>query len=695
MINKKAFAPLFLISLFLLTSCQNGGDGSKISLYRANSRLVYTSVRGPGSAPLATYRHAELGDAPYVELGEFFAALDTDHIIEGVVVEKLADHLYAVSQQRVIAMLIDPAKDIITCRNLDYLYLPGNEANGSLGWDVCAPNDDPSSCVHTSYLTDSYGDPQDSYYDFGAYGFDIVEGEEGKLYVPYQPFGSFLFARETSDVTYNGIDFFYTQLINKEHSKKVPGAYCSFYANEGEFLFAGDYFSSCDPVGEEAYRFYSPSEEGVTLFCLEKDGTVAMKTGASKEDAGTPAPLPKALTYQDESDGIYVSTTDSEAPSVFKIPKEKAYFNTKKRSPSIAKHSYDVLRFEYENLYGLKEELYARYDVKSIEELIVKKGLKDKLLSTDSLVYDEGLCEFLMGNIDDGHTKYPNRCLFSGDPSAGTTELVDEKLGPRRKALFEKKTAYQDKRTETMTALDPSYSDPAKQIGCFFEGETAVIRFDEFSLTSLTRNFRDGRQPVSEDITSAFATSTDDGAYLSMKEIEKHPEVKNVVIDLSVNGGGIAALLPYLAAIWTDDPTFYNLDVKRQVVKEFHYQVDFNRNGVFGEEGDTYKGKYNFFVLISDFSFSCGNGLPTMAYADGITLIGGPHGGGGACPVATMSDGSGTIFNTSMPIQIVYPVEDGFVNNDEGIPVAPEHQLPLDSWYDLPKLNAFVNGLNA
>ena len=131
-----------------------------------------------------------------------------------------------------------------------------------------------------------------------------------------------------------------------------------------------------------------------------------------------------------------------------------------------------------------------------------------------------------------------------------------------------------------------------------------------------------------------------------------------------------------------------------QSIKEFHYRVDFNRNGIFGDKGDTYKGVYNFFLLISDFSFSCGNGLPTMAYSDGITLIGGPHGGGGACPVATLSDGSGTIFNTSMPTQIIYQNEEGqYINNDAGIPVKPECQLPLDSWYDHAALNTFVKGI--
>ena len=651
-----------------------------------------SSAKSEKDMTLATYHHADLGDAPYIELSQLFSVLAKSSLINETLVEKVADHLYAVSQNRVIIFFIDTKKDTLTMKNFDYFACMGNVYNHGIGWDTASPSDTPGSSLRTSFKSTIIGTPQDYVYDFGRYSFDIVEGDNGKVYVPFQPIGSLLFSRTTYELVYNGLDFFSTMLISKELSSAYPGAYSSYYANIGQFLLEGNLYEATDTIGEETYRYAAKVDDGYNVFYFGADGSVEKYSSPNLTDKGTALPMAITFAYTDEKDGIYVNTATG---STFKIPKEKTYFNTKTRSASAAKHGLDVLRFQFENIYGLKKELYARYDVHSFDELLEKKGLRERLLSADSLDYDDAFSELLLGVIDDGHTKYINRSIYSGDPSDGTAALAQEKTGSRRGGLFEKKSEYTAKRTEVMRALDPAYEDEAKQLGLFMQDETAVLRFDSFVLSGGgISNFVGGRSPEYTDITEAMNKSVDEGFYLSFKELEKHSEIKNVVIDLTCNGGGMAILLPYLSACWSDDPTFRLYDNCLQVVKEFHYEVDFNRNGTFGDEGDTYKGKYEFFVLVSEFSFSCGNGLPTMAYSDGVTLIGAPHAGGGACPVATLCDGSGTVFNTSMPLQIVYKNEAGeYVNNDAGMPVSKQHQLPLDSWYDLEALNTFVKSI--
>lgn len=46
------------------------------------------------------------------------------------------------------------------------------------------------------------------------------------------------------------------------------------------------------------------------------------------------------------------------------------------------------------------------------------------------------------------------------------------------------------------------------------------------------------------------------GFYACFEEILQHEEIKNIVIDLTCNGGLASLTLPYIAAHWTDDPTF-------------------------------------------------------------------------------------------------------------------------------------------
>ena len=696
--NKPIALAFGFLALSALASCREQSSSSassssipsptsKISLFSAKSRLVVSSMDDAGSKPLATYRHVDYGDAPYIELGEFFQSYADVGFCAPGVFEKVDDHLYAFSQNGIIIATFNPSTDIVTIRSFDSFIVQGNANNlYGVNWDTGNPKADPRCCVHPGAGTKFIGEVKPEVYDFGAYHFELEE-IDGKVYCPFDPIHGLLTRQSTFDCVYNGHDFVLSLLLNDQMSIMYPGPYSTAYATVGEFGFGGKLFTKSAPVGDEVYRYCAQNKDGYAFFCFFPDGKVELRKGSSKTDPGTPQfdPSSISMSYVENEDGIYVKSITSalEIDSTFLLPSTKTYFNTKTRSPSVASYTYDVLRFSFENTYGLKEELFAKHKVDSFDALIDAKGLKSRLLSTDSETYDEALCELLMGSVDDGHTRYTGRSVFSGIPTDGVKELALEKQGPRRKGLLDKLTAYKDYRTEVLGPEDAE--------GVFFEGKTAVIRFDAFTATGEILNVKSGSPLPEGDPALALKTSTPDGFYLAFKEIEKHPEVENVVIDLTCNGGGVALTLPYLAATWTDDPTFRLHDTCLDAIREFHYQVDFNRNGIFGEEEDTYKGKYEFFLLTSGFSFSCGNALPTMAYADGVTVIG-ERSGGGACPVASVSDGSGTIYNTSMPIQISYPDgKGGYVNNDSGVPIEEGCELPIESWYDLKALDAFVS----
>ena len=718
--NKKFLSVLSLTGILLLASCQSAssvssssqgassesslssepsssaskeipsselGPTSKISLYKGDSVFSFVSARGNGSSPLATYHHADLGDVPYVELEQYVKALGEIEILTGAKYEKLADHLYGISQNGAIFMTFNPITDQLIIKNLDFANLMGSVRNHDLGNDPASPSDNVEAAVHSSGNTARIGEIKDEVFDMAKYDFDMVE-EDGKLYFPYQPVSSTLSRNGSFDLLYNGSDFYINSAFNAPISSLYPGAITSYYASEGEFVFANVLYTQVDPVGEEKYRFYAKSEG--KAFSFKADGSVELLEAKSALDAGSATSSGYALSYEEGSDGIYLkfaSPINPDYTSEAKIPNYKTYFNAKSRSKSVAKHTYDILRFQFENLYGLREELYAKTGTNSFDSLIAKLNLRDRLLSVDSLTYDEALCEFLMGTVDDAHTTYNGRSLFSGLPKEGVKELLEAKTGPRRNGLFDKMDAYKAMRAKTL-------EEGASAQGLFLHGETAVIRFDGFvEASGRVANGKGGWAPSTTDIGKAFATSSTEGLYLSIQEIKKHEEIKNVVLDVTVNGGGSVLTIPYLSAIWTDDPHMMTKDLGTGVIKDYHYDVDLNRNGVFGEKEDTLKGQYEFFVLTSDFSFSCANEFPTVAYADGVKVIG-KRSGGGACPVSTMCDGSGTFYNSSMPRYFVYPDEEGgYVCNDTGAPILPGYELEPESWYDLAKLNSFCNSL--
>ncbi len=149
------------------------------------------------------------------------------------------------------------------------------------------------------------------------------------------------------------------------------------------------------------------------------------------------------------------------------------------------------------------------------------------------------------------------------------------------------------------------------------EGEdTAYLAFDtfvvsRFGIPSNFNSFMDDSDPVdyiNSDTCAYIATSI-----LRIEKYNQNPQnttkIKNIVIDISANGGGSMVVLPYVACIMTMDPALCMGDSRNGQVIEYHYEADFNGDGVYG---DSYADKYNFFLLTSDASFSCGSSLPSM-----------------------------------------------------------------------------------
>ncbi len=681
--------PCFLLGalcLLSLASC-NGANEPLINVYEEDSMIVGTDYGSADSYALATYRHKNFGTIPFVELGQFVGFFKSD-VVTAPTVSKIADHLYAVNKDGIVTMLVNAKTDTITVKRFDVFLSALTRFNNGIALDSASPDPSDKSLVHPSSKSKVKGEYLDEVYNLGDYHMDIAEAG-GKVYLPFQ-FLSNLFMRTLGgDFLYNGHDYFISTLSG------VNAASC--YSGNNTFYFKGVLFEQTEvtPTGE--FRRYVAKDPSIlegpaeyTIFALSSDGK-----GASWDSEDPQSPIPEnpnngllvwEMLGQDVKIGLKImnETTHefNEVPSYFRVRHDQTLFNAKTRDRTVANYNYNLLRFQFDRLYGLKPELAEKTGYIDFDSFVSSKGLKEGLLSLDVNTYDAALCDFTMRYVDDGHTKYTQRSLGGITDEKDAATLVKEHPGARRGGLFEKLSAYQSKRTEVLGNQDP--------IGVFMEGETAVIRFDSFVHVG-------GNIPVIPSeakeypISTIMQLSTPWGFDLCFDQINANPAIENVVIDLTCNGGGMVLTLPYLAAHFTKDPIFLNYDACQGVEREFHYSVDLNHNGVYGDEGDSYVGKYNFFVLTSDFSFSCGSALPTIAHIAGVKLIG-KQCGGGACTVATFTDAFGSIYTTSSPGQIGYRDAEGkFVNDDAGIPV--DYALGEDSWYDLGKLNTFVSGL--
>ena len=124
------------------------------------------------------------------------------------------------------------------------------------------------------------------------------------------------------------------------------------------------------------------------------------------------------------------------------------------------------------------------------------------------------------------------------------------------------------------------------------------------------------------------------------------PEVKNLVIDITANGGGSADIVMAMTSLIMDK-SYISMDNpltgQHALVQ---YEVDRNFNGAFDEADKDVRYDLNFAVLTSGMSFSCGNLFPAILKDYGIPVIG-ETSGGGACAIQAMCTADGFCFQIS------------------------------------------------
>ncbi|WP_026659096.1 S41 family peptidase [Butyrivibrio sp. AC2005] len=168
--------------------------------------------------------------------------------------------------------------------------------------------------------------------------------------------------------------------------------------------------------------------------------------------------------------------------------------------------------------------------------------------------------------------------------------------------------------------------------------DTAVIYFNQFK-DNPARDPSFYLDPMTED---DIADNNFAFFYSCFEDIKKHKEVKNVVINLSTNGGGAAsALITILGFLSKDgEVTITDMDLLSKSYREECYHVDTNLDGI-ADDKDGFGGEYDFYIMTSPSSYSCGNALPYFAQQNGLATIIGTKPGGGDCVVGNFMDAYG------------------------------------------------------
>lgn len=709
-----------------------------ISLYDNKSIVVGTAKANPDvpgtllpefkdnilTAPLSTYRLGGKGDVPYVDVAQFAQAMNTALpviIRPGQTTEIKTDgiHLYALDKKGEI--VLNAETDQVKIKNSQAFCYDATIDNNGIPGDYCIfrGNTIRESEKTKVYREDGSAVPEYETYDFKKYGFDIVQ-KDGKYYAPFEMLSKIVFRDVGIDLAYNGKEFYLNQLSNFARTRVM--------SSKGYWMSALAAYKPSAKEAGEAYRFEytfqapkgeNPEEtETRTKFFICQEGAdgncvVTVCRGTSYDPAQTvPDETESNYSYKWRKEGdlliIRVSEGGNETGD-YCIHLDETTFNRKTITKEFSDYNYNVLRFLFDNIYGLK-------DIKGYtdaEAYFASAGVKDDLKSTDISKYNNALAK-LIGYVDDCHTSYTGLSPYTAYEDVGTlNSIMSKNIGPRLAGLSSKQKQYAKARVDKYAELNPTDPMAGNTDASYYQGlglssdkQTAVITFDGFQHSSSEIQSMGAKFGPDYDIDednyrivtrSNMIFSSPDGfsaAFAILKHINKNANVvKNVVVDLTVNGGGMIAVVPYLAAFFTDDPCFVVKDTLNKTVREYHYKIDLNGDGTYGGEGDTFKGKFNFYFLTSGFSFSCGNCLPGLAKNAGAKIIG-EQSGGGTSPVGVYLDALGSGINLSHYYNMSYKGTDGkYTQNDAGIPL--DHAFPLENgnWYDPNAIQTFINSL--
>ena len=314
-------------------------------------------------------------------------------------------------------------------------------------------------------------------------------------------------------------------------------------------------------------------------------------------------------------------------------------------SDELSWYSYCELCMALDNLYGLKEI----HDISSFDKIFRETGYFEPLTSNDPNIRDGALIDFINYYLDDLHSGFKAASYLTEEADTAGEEGLS----------FQKDTnvgkLYSDARSSADHVIE-SYEEV---------GNTAYITFDNFSMRAKAEDYYAGNVDVDMDPESGTLDTAALIIYAHKQITRKDSPIENVVIDLSLNGGGDIDAAAFVAAWFLGEASISVRSSMTGATSTGTYRADINLDGKC-DKNDTVSDK-NLYCLTSPYSFSCGNLLPNMFRSSGNVTLLGKETGGGSCSILTLATAYGSMFNISSPRRLSYMKNGSFYDTDTGI----------------------------
>lgn len=335
------------------------------------------------------------------------------------------------------------------------------------------------------------------------------------------------------------------------------------------------------------------------------------------------------------------------------------------RSGALADFSYNELCLMMDMYYGLKEQ----HDIEDFDSFFQQTGIKEQLKSTDPVRSGNALYEMAYGYLADMHTAVLNPSYFAG----ADAHIYSYNTAPGIAEYETTAARFAQAREKAYPNGVPGYEEI---------GDTAFVTID--SLTWFGYDYYSNPPgPDAEDTIGLIC-------YAHSQIMREGSPIRNVVLDLSANEGGLADAAIFVLA-WFQGTAQIDLnDTLTQAQASTRYQADVNLDWEFTADDSVVS--LNRYCLISPVSFSCGNLIPAVLKADPTVIVAGQESRGGACLVWPVTTADGTMMQISGPLRESTITNGSFYDIDRG--VAPDFTIAdPDRFYDREELSAYLTGL--
>ena len=361
--------------------------------------------------------------------------------------------------------------------------------------------------------------------------------------------------------------------------------------------------------------------------------------------------------------------TDAETYEVTALGKLYQSGEKGMRSEALAVFSYNELCMVLDLMYGLKQE----HGISDFDDYFVRTGLAFLLTSTDPDTAAAGLTELCLLHFNDGHSAYAM-------PGYLMTKTQDELAS---EAVFRSQIlrvvnimTYMGQRGRIYPESVPGYEEV---------GDTAYLTFDAFILDPSRDYYAIDPQNNAADVAELLM-------YANKQVRREDSPVKNIVIDLSCNGGGMADAAIMVISWYLGGCELAIENTATGARGKTSYQFDASADRIYGPDHDSVVNGYRLFCLISPNSFSCGNLVPSAFKAsDRVTLLG-HRSGGGACVVCPISTADGQILTISGNHRLNTVNNGIYYSVDQG--VEPDIVITdMTHFYDRTYLTEYIDAL--